>query len=230
MRRVMVIGIVFLLLGLPGSARAYTIHTTYCANDNSSCAWCLGGGTKHSADCVAAYAGCGNKDATDVAVGSSIGGLNCTSSGFCYASCSVQWVNHPTIEHMEIQRICSGCKCDSCSNTDVTRCASGYELDGYKCVVKCEGYSELVNGKCVPYCAANMYRENTECVPCPSFTVASTGLERPGFRDSYTPSLKTNCYLRQGVFINEKGTYQVRTSKCPWVEDELIPTPPVPIE
>lgn len=228
MRKVFILCLVG--LGVTGQVWGYDIHTTYCANNGYSCAWCLGGGSTHSSDCVAAYAGCGNKDATNIAVGSSIGGLRCTSSGFCYDTCPVQWVTHPTIEHLEIQRLCSGCKCSSCSNTDVTRCASGYEMIDGVCVIKCEGYSELVNGKCEPYCEANMYRAGVECVPCPSVTMANNGVERPGFRDYYTPSLITNCYIRVGNYTDEKGTYQVRTSKCPWVEDELIPTPPVPIE
>lgn len=221
MKKIMVL----ILLGICANtgAKAYDIHTTYCATSGSSCLWCMAGGTTHSSDCVAAYAGCGGRDATNVAVGSSSGGLTCTSSGFCYSSCSSQWVPHPTIPHMQVLETCNGCKCTNCTTTDTMQCESGYEQVGEECLLKCEYGYERIGVECLKKCGNNLYRnENGECVRCPQVQrLNSTGeyVDFYGVKMGTTSSSITFCRLPQGSYMDDGGYYSISGGICFWDEE-----------
>lgn len=201
-------------------AASYTIDG-YCARNTSyQCLWCLGGGSTQAGNCKSTYAGC-TKGVTNVSVGSSSNGVKCTSSGFCYTSCSSQWIAHPSIPHMQVLQTCSGCKCSDCVSTSTVQCETGYEMVGDLCLEECPYGYERVGENCLEKCNNAMYRnEFGECVRCPQVLRKNTSGEYVDFYGMKVrqESIITWCFLPPvGEYKDETGEFTL-DGTCYWTE------------
>ncbi len=204
----------FVVFGSLSNAHAdWRIRDTYCADQDSNCLWCLGGGTRPNGDCNSNYAGCSNGFST-VAVGGSSNGLVCSATGFCYQTCGTRVRMEGD---MQITERASGCKCDTWTVISmIPICEYGhyYSKSESKCTkcpaVKCESctYNEFVDDDGQKWVYGNTPNmENMEITDC--YLKGSCGWISNGI-----------CYDELNVYKDESGTFVIQTGThsegCKW--------------
>ncbi len=232
--------LIIICVGTDASADNWSLGTSCAYNRSGSsagnpCAYCLGDGASAPGNCTPSYASCANKPVLQISVNSSLGNVECTSSGWCYSSCSdsrnpdgsrSNWVDYSGHPNMEVWEEKSGCTCSNSKlDTTRTRCKSGYEMVEDECLAACPTGWKRRGKKCLETCTLGYYSgEDGTCVACPSLMSVSQDedgqWQNAGLKyatGAGTGATVSQCYLNGNspdlYFSDETGVWQITVCK-----------------